>query len=108
MIVSCCNFCGADHLRRLLLIADVFEEFYSPVITAQGLLFAAAKKRKEILPKTMGFVMQVLTSPALQPREKAGALQMVSTVAEVLQTVRCFDVILTLRLGSLLCLCTVL
>lgn len=67
--------------------ADVFEEFYSPSNAAQNFLFAAVKKRKEVLPKTMGFVMQVLTSQNLAPRQQAGALQIVGAVAEVLMTV---------------------
>ena len=70
------------------MFTDVFEEFYSPSNAAQNLLFAAVKKRKEVLPKTMGFVMSVLNTPSLPPRQKAGALQVVGAVAEVLMTVR--------------------
>ena len=32
----------------------------------------------------MGFVMQVLGSPGLEPRQKAGALHMVGAVADIL------------------------
>ena len=69
------------------LLADVFEEFYSPSNAAQNFLFAAVKKRKEVLPKTMTFVMQVLTTQNLAPRQQAGALQIVGAVADVLMTV---------------------
>lgn len=64
--------------------ADVFEEFFSPVTAAQALLHSAVSKRKEVLQKTMGFIMQVLTTTPLDPRQKAGALHMVGAVADVL------------------------
>ena len=66
---------------------DVFEEFFSPVTAAQALLHSAVSKRKEILPQAMEFVNSVLTSPTLEPRQKAGALHIVGAVADVLMTV---------------------
>lgn len=62
----------------LYLISDVFEDFVSPVTAAQTLLHSACKKRKDMLQKTMMFVMQVLTSPNADPKQKDGALHMVS------------------------------
>jgi hypothetical protein len=69
---------------------DVFEEFFSPVSAAQTLLHTAVSKRKEILQKTMGFIMGVLTNNEgpVDPRHKAGALHMVGAVAEILLQVR--------------------
>lgn len=62
----------------------MFEEFFSPVTAAQGLLHVCVSKRKEMLQKTMGFVVQVLGTPNLCPRRKAGALQMVGAVADII------------------------
>ncbi len=55
-------------------------------MAAQGLLHSAASKRKEMLQKTMGFVMQLVTTPNLDPRQKAGALHMIGAVADILLT----------------------
>ncbi|XP_015515096.1 importin-7 [Neodiprion lecontei] len=63
---------------------DIFEDFVSPVTAAQTLLHSACKKRKNMLPKTMQFIMEVLTSPIAEPRQKDGALHMAGTLAEVL------------------------
>jgi hypothetical protein len=59
------------------LISDIFEDFVSPVTAAQTLLHSACRKRKEMLPKTMQFCMEVLSSPNADPRQKDGALHMV-------------------------------
>ncbi|CAG2214732.1 IPO7 [Mytilus edulis] len=63
---------------------DVFEDFLSPVIAAQTLFYSAASKRKEVLQKAMGFSMQVINEPNVNPRQKDGALHMIGAVAEVL------------------------
>ncbi|GIY51835.1 hypothetical protein CDAR_477292 [Caerostris darwini] len=63
---------------------DVFEDFISPVTAAQTLLHSIAKKRKEMLQKSMEFVMTVLTNASSSPRQTDGALHMVGTVADVL------------------------
>ncbi|XP_012261739.1 importin-7 [Athalia rosae] len=63
---------------------DIFEDFVSPVTAAQTLLHSACKKRKNMLPKTMQFIMEVLTSPNADPRQKNGALHMVGALADVL------------------------
>lgn len=62
----------------------MFEDFLSPVIAAQTLFYSAASKRKEVLQKAMGFCMQVLTQPSIEPRQKDGALHMIGAVAEIL------------------------
>jgi len=64
--------------------SDVYEEFFNPAMAAQTLLHAAASKRREVLQKTMGFIIQVLTSPNLDPKHKSGAMHMVGSLAEVL------------------------
>ena len=56
----------------------------SPVIAAQTLFYSCASKRKEVLQKSMGFCMQLLTQPNTTPRQKDGALHMIGAVAEVL------------------------
>jgi hypothetical protein len=76
-----------DPVEYIRIKYDVFEEFFSPVTAAQTLLHTAVSKRKEVLNKTMGFVMSVLTAQALEPRQKAGALHMVGAVADILITV---------------------
>lgn len=57
---------------------DIFEDFVSPVTAAQTLLHSACRKRKDMLQKTMQFCLEVLTSPNADPRQKDGALHMVS------------------------------
>lgn len=49
----------------------------SPVTAAQALLLSMVRKRKEMLEKTMVFLMQVLTSPNVDPRHKDGVMHMV-------------------------------
>lgn len=68
-----------DHLLLIFLshIADIFEDFVSPVTAAQTLLHSCCKKRKDMLQKTMEFIMQVLNAPNADPRQKDGALHMV-------------------------------
>ena len=68
----------------IMYIPDVFEDFLSPVIAAQTLFYTAASKRKEVLQKSVGFCMQILTQPDTDPRQKDGALHMIGAVAEVL------------------------
>lgn len=63
---------------------DVFEDYATPVPSAQSLFHAVAKKRKGILPKTMQFVMSIVTSPIADASQKDGALHMIGTLADVL------------------------
>lgn len=72
-----------------LTVADVFEDFLSPVIAAQTLFYSCASKRKEVLQKSMGFCMQLLTSGTAETRQKDGAMHMIGAVAEVLLKVSC-------------------
>jgi len=65
-------------------MVDVYEEFFNPAMAAQTLLHAAAAKRREVLQKTMGFIIQVLNTPNLEPRHKSGAMHMVGSLAETL------------------------
>jgi len=66
------------------ICTDVYEEFFNPSMAAQTLLHAAASKRREMLQKTMGFIIQVLTTPNLDPRHKSGAMHMVGSLADIL------------------------
>lgn len=63
---------------------DVFEDYATPVPSAQTLFHSCSKKRKGMLPKTMQFVMQIITSPNADASQKDGALHMVGTLADVL------------------------
>lgn len=63
---------------------DVFEDYATPVPAAQTLLNSVCKKRKGILPKAMQLIMQVITSPNADDKQKDGALHMIGTLAEVL------------------------
>ena len=63
---------------------DVFEDYVSPVTAAQNLLHTTCKKRKDMLEKTLSFVVQVLNNPASEARMRDGALHMVGAVADVL------------------------
>ncbi|CAN0425651.1 LOW QUALITY PROTEIN: importin-7-like [Lethenteron reissneri] len=73
-----------DPYEYIRLKFDVFEDFVSPTTAAQTLLYTAAKKRKEVLQKTMGFCYQLLTEAAVDPRQKDGALHMIGQLAELL------------------------
>ncbi|XP_069686580.1 importin-7 isoform X4 [Periplaneta americana] len=75
---------NTDPYEYIRVKFDIFEDFVSPVTAAQTLLHSACKKRKNMLQKTMHFIMQVLTSPNADPRQKDGALHMVGTLADVL------------------------
>nr|CAD7442736.1 unnamed protein product [Timema bartmani] len=75
---------NTDPYEYIRVKFDIFEDFVSPVTAAQTLLHSCCKKRKDMLQKTMHFVMQVLTSPNADPRQKDGALHMVGAVADVL------------------------
>lgn len=67
--------------KRLFFLSDIFEDFVSPVTAAQTLLHSACKKRKDMLPKTMQFCVEVLTSANTTPRQKDGALHMVKLIS---------------------------
>ena len=64
---------------------DIFEDFVSPVTAAQTLLVSVCKKRKDVLPKTMGILMEVVNDAAnTTPSQKDGALHMIGTMADIL------------------------
>lgn len=75
---------NSDPQEYIRIKYDVFEDFLSPVIAAQTLFYSAASKRKEVLQKSVGFCMQILTQADIDPRQKDGALHMIGAVAEVL------------------------
>jgi hypothetical protein len=39
---------------------DIFEDFVSPITAAQTLLHSVCKKRKDVLPKTMGMLLAIV------------------------------------------------
>nr|XP_033806562.1 importin-8 isoform X3 [Geotrypetes seraphini] len=73
-----------DPYEYIRMKFDVFEDYVSPATAAQNLLYTAAKKRKEVLPKMMAFCYQILTEPAIDPRRKDGALHVMGSLAEIL------------------------
>lgn len=48
-------------------------------MAASSMLHAACKKRKDILPKAVQFIVGVITSNEATPSQKDGALHMVYT-----------------------------
>jgi len=49
-------------------------------MAAQTVLHSACKKRKDILPKAVQFIVGVITSIDATPSQKDGALYMVNTI----------------------------
>ncbi|XP_040828162.1 importin-8 isoform X1 [Ochotona curzoniae] len=73
-----------DPYEYIRMKFDIFEDYASPTMAAQTLLYTAAKKRKEVLPKMMSFCYQILTDPNFDPRKKDGALHVIGSLAELL------------------------
>lgn len=73
-----------DPLEYIRVTYDSFEDLLSHKTAAQNLLHSACQKRKQILPKTVQFLMQVLQNPASEPRQKDGALCMIGAIADIL------------------------
>ncbi|XP_015370689.1 PREDICTED: importin-7 isoform X2 [Diuraphis noxia] len=63
---------------------DIFEDLISPVMAAQTVLHSACKKRKDILPKAVQFIVGVITSNDATPSQKDGALHMLGALADVI------------------------
>ncbi|XP_054164898.1 importin-7-like isoform X2 [Oppia nitens] len=75
---------STDPQEYIRIKFDVFEDYVSPIVAAQTLLHTCCKKRKEMLQKSMGFAVQVLSNTNSDPRMKDGALYMVGAVADIL------------------------
>ena len=75
---------STDPHEYIRLKFDVFDNYISPVTAAQTLLHTCCKKRKDMLQKSMGFAIQVLSNANSEPRMKDGALHMVGSVADIL------------------------
>ncbi|XP_032203434.1 importin-8 isoform X5 [Mustela erminea] len=73
-----------DPYEYIRMKFDIFEDYASPTTAAQTLLYTAAKKRKEVLPKMMAFCYQILTDPNFDPRKKDGALHVIGSLADIL------------------------
>ena len=71
---------NSDPYEYVRIKSDIYEDLVSPVTAAQGLLLSVVRKRKEMLEKTMMFLMQVLTSPTAEPKHKDGVFHMVNKV----------------------------
>lgn len=75
---------AADPCEYIRMKFDIFEEYVSPVSASQNLLHSLCKKRRDMLQKTMAFVVDVLNKPQPEPRAKDGVLHMVGSIADVL------------------------
>ena len=73
-----------DPYEYVRIKSDIYEDLVSPVTAAQGLLLSVVKKRKEMLEKTMMFLMSVLTAPTAEPQHKDGVFHMIGTIGTVL------------------------
>nr|XP_016934597.1 importin-7 [Drosophila suzukii] len=74
----------SDPYEYIRLKFDIFEDYATPVPAAQSLLHSICKKRKGVLPKAMATIMQIITSPNADNKQKDGALHMIGTLADVL------------------------
>ncbi|XP_047481954.1 importin-7-like isoform X1 [Penaeus chinensis] len=75
---------NSDPYEYVRVKFDIYEDLVSPVTAAQALLLSTIRKRKEMLEKTMVFLMQVLTTPNVDPRHKDGVMHMIGTMGGVL------------------------
>lgn len=73
-----------DPYEYIRIKFDCYEDFGTSVPAAQSFLSESCKKRKGILEKTMQIVLEVISHPNADAKQKDGALQMVGTLAEVL------------------------
>lgn len=74
----------SDPREYIRMKFDIFEEYVSPVSASQTLLYNLCKKRRNMLQKTMNFVIGVLNNPQTNPKPKDGALHMIGSIASVL------------------------
>ena len=51
---------------------DIFEDFVSPITAAQTVLHSVCKKRKDVLPKTMDLLMNIVQNQQSTPSQKDG------------------------------------
>lgn len=75
---------NSDPYEYVRVKFDIYEDLVSPVTAAQALLLSTVRKRKEMLEKTMVFLMQVLTTQGVDPRHKDGVMHMIGTMGNVL------------------------
>ncbi|XP_028673781.2 importin-8 [Erpetoichthys calabaricus] len=73
-----------DPYEYIRLKFNIFDDHIFPSTSAQNLLCAAAKKRKEVLPIMMEFCHHILVDPNTDPRRKDGALHVIGSLADVL------------------------
>ncbi|NWW45444.1 IPO8 protein, partial [Pedionomus torquatus] len=73
-----------DPYEYIRMKFDVFEDYACTTTAAQNLLYTAAKKRREVLPKMMAYCYEILTDPNIDPRKKDGALHVIGSLADIL------------------------
>ncbi|RXG69818.1 Importin-7 [Armadillidium vulgare] len=75
---------NSDPYEYVRLKYDIYEDLISPVTAAQGLLLSTVRKRKEMLEKTMIFLVQVLGSSNVEARHKDGVFHMIGSMGHLL------------------------
>lgn len=73
-----------DPYEYIRMKFNLYDDHTSPASAAQGLLYKASRKRKEVLPQMMDFCHQILVDPCADPHRKDGALHCIGTLAELL------------------------
>ena len=77
---SCCLLLVRKAACSCLCLVDT--DLCIPVTEAQNLLLKVVPMQKKLLRQTMGFILQTITSPDLNPCHKYGALCMLGFLAE--------------------------
>ncbi|KAH8386131.1 hypothetical protein KR200_006009, partial [Drosophila serrata] len=72
-----------DQCEFIRLKFDGYEEYGSPVSAAESFLRSACKKRKGVLPLAIIVIVEVITSPDVDNKQKDGGFHMLGTLADV-------------------------
>ncbi|XP_037316271.2 importin-8 isoform X3 [Pungitius pungitius] len=73
-----------DPYEYIRMKFNLYDDQALPATAAQGVLYKAARKRKEVLPQMMEFCHQILMDPSRDPRKKDGALHCIGALADLL------------------------
>uniref|UniRef100_A0AAQ4S8E1 Importin N-terminal domain-containing protein n=1 Tax=Gasterosteus aculeatus aculeatus TaxID=481459 RepID=A0AAQ4S8E1_GASAC len=73
-----------DPYEYIRMKFNLYDDQALPATAAQGVLYKAARKRKQVLPQMMEFCHQILVDPSPDPRKKDGALHCIGALADLL------------------------
>ncbi|XP_069048969.1 importin-8 [Lepisosteus oculatus] len=79
-----------DPYEYIRMKFNVYDDHALPATAAQSLLCSAARKRREVLPKMMGFCHHILLDPNADPCRKDGALHVIGSLADLLLKKRAY------------------